>query len=102
MMLKQSTSDVLASFRPSTYPRGYASVLHSLRPCWTACLSILRECSPVVLDVPAIEVPLRRDGFPQPASSVIGFTSRRLSGPALPFHVSFVQRQDCSCRSVVL
>jgi hypothetical protein len=22
-------------------PQGYASALHSLRPCWTACLSIL-------------------------------------------------------------
>jgi len=42
-MLKQPASSVLASFRPSTYPRGYASALHSLRPCWTACLSILWE-----------------------------------------------------------
>ena len=40
-MLKKSASNVLASFRPSTYPRGYASALHSLRPCWTAFLSIL-------------------------------------------------------------
>jgi hypothetical protein len=40
-MLKKSASVVLASFRPSTYPRGYASALHSLRPCWTAFLSIL-------------------------------------------------------------
>jgi hypothetical protein len=31
-MLKKSSSIVLASFRPSTYPRGYASDLHSLRP----------------------------------------------------------------------
>ena len=64
-MLKQPVSFVLASFRPSTgtrpphhsaartdlvllirrtvRPRGYASVPHSLRPCWTACLSILWE-----------------------------------------------------------
>src|SRR4029077_19164153 len=64
-MLKKSASSVLASFRPSTgtrpphhsaartdlvllirrtvRPRGYASALHSLRPCWTAFLSILRE-----------------------------------------------------------
>src|SRR6267143_530614 len=41
-MLKKSASVVLASFRPSTYPREYASALHSLRPCWTAFLSILR------------------------------------------------------------
>ena len=33
---------VLASFRSSLYSRGYASGLHSLRPCWTAFLSILR------------------------------------------------------------
>ena len=42
-MLKQPAIFVLASFRPSTYHRGYASGLHSLRPCWTACLSILQE-----------------------------------------------------------
>ncbi len=36
-------SFVLASFRSSTYPRGYASDLHSLRPCWTDILSLLRE-----------------------------------------------------------
>ena len=41
-MLKKSASSVLASFRPSTYPSGYASALHSLRPCWTVFLSILR------------------------------------------------------------
>ena len=42
-MLKKSASVVLASFRSSTYPRGYASGLHSLRPCWTAFLSLLRD-----------------------------------------------------------
>jgi hypothetical protein len=41
-MLKKPASVVLASFRPSTYPRGYASGLHSLRPCWTDFLSILQ------------------------------------------------------------
>ena len=41
-MLKKPASIVLASFRPSTYPRGYASDLHSLRPCWTNFLSILQ------------------------------------------------------------
>jgi len=34
---------VLASFRSSTYPRGYASALHLLRPCWTVILSLLQE-----------------------------------------------------------
>ena len=42
-MLKKSASGVLVSLRSSTYPRGYASGLHSLRPCWTAFLSILRN-----------------------------------------------------------
>ena len=42
-MLKKSASIVLVSFRPSTYPKGYASGLHSLRPCWTNFLSILRN-----------------------------------------------------------
>src|SRR5437879_6777812 len=55
-MRKKSASFVLASFRPSTYPRGYASALHSLRPCWTAFLSSLWECSPVVLHVRTLEV----------------------------------------------
>jgi len=63
-MLKQSASYVLASFRPSTYPGGYASALHSLRPCWTACLSILGECSPVVPHVRVIEVVMRQHSFP--------------------------------------
>ena len=31
--LKQSASSALASFRPSTYRKRYASGLHSLRPC---------------------------------------------------------------------
>ena len=61
-MLKQSASIVLASFRPQRTQRVCLG-LDSLRPCWAACLSILRECSPVVPDVPAIEVPLCGDGF---------------------------------------
>jgi len=55
-MLKKPASFVLASLRSSTYPRGYASGLHSLRPCWTNFLSILREGSPVVPEMRAIEV----------------------------------------------
>jgi hypothetical protein len=42
-MLKEAASVVLASFRPSTYPRGYSSALHSLWPCWTSPLNILRS-----------------------------------------------------------
>ena len=34
--------------RPTRSAVCTSSGLHSLRPCWTACLSILRECSPVV------------------------------------------------------
>jgi len=62
-MLKKSASGVLASFRPSTYPRGYASALHSLRPCWTAFLSILREGSPVVPHLRTIEVLVYQNSF---------------------------------------
>ncbi len=40
-LLKKSASGILASLRPSTYPRGYASALRLLRPCWTAFLSSL-------------------------------------------------------------
>jgi hypothetical protein len=29
----------VVNLRPSTYPRGYASALRSLRPCWIAFLS---------------------------------------------------------------
>jgi hypothetical protein len=52
-MLKKLASCVLASFRPSTYPRGYASGLHSLRPCWTNFLSILYA---VLLDMQLIKL----------------------------------------------
>jgi hypothetical protein len=50
-MLKKAASSVLASFRPSTYPRGYASDLHSLRPCWTAFLSIQQKYPSLIPDV---------------------------------------------------
>ena len=42
-MLKMPASGVLASLRPSTYHKGTPPALHSLRPCWTDILSILRE-----------------------------------------------------------
>ena len=63
-MLKKSVTVVLASFTPSTYPlwekrlsrqarggrvRANASVLHSLRPCWTAFLSILWVIHPYLI-----------------------------------------------------
>jgi hypothetical protein len=64
-MLKRFTSIVLASFRSSTYPRGYASGLHSLRPCWTILLSILRDCH---------HLPMARavEAHPPVASAVMG------------------------------
>jgi hypothetical protein len=51
-MLKKSASFVLASLKGSTYDAKYDSPLRSLRPCWTAFLSILLECSP---DVPYVD-----------------------------------------------
>ena len=48
-MVKQAASCVLASFRPSTYPKRYALALHSLRPCWTARSTILGIFGPVLL-----------------------------------------------------
>jgi hypothetical protein len=44
--INKRNQPVLASFRPSTYPRGYASALHSLRTCWTAFLSSLPAVEP--------------------------------------------------------
>jgi hypothetical protein len=44
-MLQKTASIVLASFShrsdPQRTPEGTLPVLHSLRPCWTAFLSIL-------------------------------------------------------------
>jgi len=36
-------TDSVLLIRRTVRPRGYASGLHSLRPCWTAILSILRN-----------------------------------------------------------
>jgi len=55
-LLKKSASSVLTSFRPSTYPEEYASGLHSLRPCWTAFLSSLRDRAHVALAVRTFDV----------------------------------------------
>lgn len=49
-MLKNAASGVLASFRPSTYLRGYVEGLNPLRPCWTAFLNILQRITS--FDVP--------------------------------------------------
>jgi len=63
-MLKKPANGVLALLRPSTYPRGYASALHSLRPCWTVILNILRDihlrfhiCSSSILRKSTIVLP---------------------------------------------
>jgi hypothetical protein len=42
-MLKKTASFVLASLGPSTYGKKYASAPRSLRPRWTAFLTILRD-----------------------------------------------------------
>jgi hypothetical protein len=42
--------------RRTVRPRGYASGLHSLRPCWTAFLSILQGCSALSPDVRVTEI----------------------------------------------
>ena len=42
-MLKRSVSVVLASLRGLNVPKAYASPLRSLRPCWTAFLTILQD-----------------------------------------------------------
>jgi len=54
-MLKKSASGVLASRRGSPYSAEYDSPRRSLRPCWTAFLSILREYSFVALAVQGVE-----------------------------------------------
>jgi hypothetical protein len=42
-MVKKSASFVLASLKPSTYAKLCASGFRSLRPRWTAFLTILRD-----------------------------------------------------------
>jgi hypothetical protein len=97
-MLKKSASFVLASFRPSTYPRGYASALHSLRPCWTAFLSILRKRSSNVPHVGTIEISCTNRVFPQPArlppvrrDSADAGVGPRLDAPTADRHLWNVQ-----------
>ena len=63
-----SASGVLASFRSSTYPRGYASALHSLRPCWTNFLSILRGRVLLPQTCGALDSRWASIVLPQPAS----------------------------------
>jgi len=36
-------TDLVLLIRRTVHPRGYVSALHSLRPCWTNCLSILPD-----------------------------------------------------------
>jgi hypothetical protein len=56
-------TDLVLLIRRTVRPRGYASTLHSLWPCRTACLSIPREGAPVVPHVGAIEVLLCQNHF---------------------------------------
>ena len=90
---------VLASFRPSTgtrpphhsaartnlvllirctvRPRGYASGLHSLRPCWTAFLSILWEIPLVVQNLLDLTVQSCAVARPAPGSPTYNPSPRR-------------------------
>ena len=65
-MLKQSASDVLASFRPSTCPRWYALALHSHGPADEFFEHPVRS---VLLSQTCRPLDFRRAGFvfPQPA-----------------------------------
>src|SRR6476646_2454560 len=114
-MLKMPASGVLASFRPSTgtrpphhsaartnvvllirrtvRPRGYASGLHSLRPCWTAILSIPQEASTVVQYLPTVEFSRAHRVFPQPASMWIE-TRLTSIGPAAALPLPAVVRSS--------
>jgi hypothetical protein len=89
-MLKKSASVVLASFRPSTYPRGYASALHSLRPSWTVILSILRGCIPMLQTCVPLNLKRATKASSQPAGGtksllqLLGF-SVILSGSLVAF-----------------
>jgi hypothetical protein len=49
--------------RPTRSAVCTSSALHSLRPCWTNFLSLLRECAPLVLDVQVFEGLLCRSGI---------------------------------------
>jgi hypothetical protein len=71
-MLKKSASFVLASLKPSTYRRKYATAFRSLRPCWTAILNFLQEL------FEGFKRGLFREGpFAIPASDEVdGFTDR--------------------------
>jgi hypothetical protein len=80
-MLKKSASSVLASLRPSTYPRGYASALRSLRPCWTIFLSILTEVFLVVPHVRTIEVLVYLNSF---SAACLAWCLRQMS--VTPLH----------------
>jgi hypothetical protein len=86
-MLKKSASSVLVSFRPSTYPRGYASALHSLRPCWTAFLSILQGCFPLVPHVRTSEVFACRNSFSAACQKVMKCCQVSLRRANLAWHV---------------
>jgi hypothetical protein len=55
-LLKKSASVVLASLSEAQGTEAYASPLRSLRPCWTAFLSSLRDRAYVALAVRTFDV----------------------------------------------
>jgi len=99
-MLKKSASGVLASFRSSTYPREYASGLHSLRPCWTNFLSILR--GRVLLSKTCGQLNYRRASiaFPQPVIGIGVRGEKRGSRWALLLVCSILVPVFSSCAPV--
>jgi len=91
--LKRSSSEVGSTVRAfplaKTYCKGErptrsavctSSPLRSLRPCWTAFLSILLGCSHLATDMQALEVLLCQNGFSQPASRLIPLAERARYG----------------------
>jgi len=90
-MLKKSASFVLASFRSSTYPRGYASSLHSLRPCprngasrrvgvgRVRCLAFLSILRWFIRSLLAVRDPFLTVRLVQMIEDVVGFRQHEVS-----------------------
>ena len=84
-MLKQSASFVLASLRDPTYRKGTPPP-RSLRPRWTAFLSILQDCSPAVPQLRTVEILTYNNIFsPQRASDAQDATRARQFPVCFPF-----------------
>ncbi len=67
--------------RPTRSAVCTSSALHSLRPCWTAFLSILQDCSSVVPHLRTTEFLASNVAFPQPAGTVMAGRDRADHAP---------------------